>query len=271
MRARLKHCSPKAVLKISNVSAPFLPSLTQNLMHTHCSCSSDIPHSMKNNKAQVQDPLRSKLTKDRGPRWDNPLSQGDIRVLGHHPANRGVLKSTHSQVKKSILEHFDHTLYASQEYGWCLQHNSKYLFRTWQIIYYAHHMLHGIPSYNPAAWMTPYTDHNKMDDLLYVYIHVHEITLLYERLITHFTGKWMMSSMFTLVCLQITLLCKQLITYITVKSMISTLCMLMCRQTDYSSPRMIYRIHDFNIRTIHTMCGFVFKRNILLRDQRELN
>ena len=64
MRARLKHCSPKAVLNISNVSTPFLPSFTQKLMHTHCSCSSDILHGTNNNKAQAHDSLRPKLTKD---------------------------------------------------------------------------------------------------------------------------------------------------------------------------------------------------------------
>ena len=39
-----------------------------------------------------------------------------------------------------------------------------------------------------------------------------QITLLCERLIIHIAVKWMISSMFTLVCLQITLLCEQLIT-----------------------------------------------------------
>jgi len=63
MRARLKHCSPKAVLNISNLSAPFLASFTQNLMHMRCSCSSDIPHGTNNNKAPVHDSLRPKLTK----------------------------------------------------------------------------------------------------------------------------------------------------------------------------------------------------------------
>ena len=63
MRTQLKHCSRKAVLNISNVSTPFLPSFTQNLMHTRCSCSSDILHGTNNNKAQVHDSLRLKLTK----------------------------------------------------------------------------------------------------------------------------------------------------------------------------------------------------------------
>jgi len=75
MWARLKHCSPKAVLNISNVCTQFLPSFTQNLMHTRCSCSSNIPHSTNNNKVQVHDSLRPKLTKDWGVCWDHPLSQ----------------------------------------------------------------------------------------------------------------------------------------------------------------------------------------------------
>jgi len=33
-------------------------------MHTRCSCSSDIPHGTNNNKAQLHDSLRLKLTKD---------------------------------------------------------------------------------------------------------------------------------------------------------------------------------------------------------------
>jgi len=42
------------------------------------------------------------------------LVPGRAGVLGHHPANRGVPKYTHSQVKTSVSEHFDHTLYIIQ-------------------------------------------------------------------------------------------------------------------------------------------------------------
>jgi len=112
MQAQLKHCSTKAVLYISNVSAPFLPSFTHNLMHTRCSCSSDIPHDMNYNKALLHDSLQPMLTKDWDACWDHPLSQGE-GVLGNLPANRGVPKCTHSWVKKLILECFDHILYVS--------------------------------------------------------------------------------------------------------------------------------------------------------------
>jgi len=41
------------------------------------------------------------------------LFPGREGVLGHHPANRGVLKCTHSQAKKSVSELVDHTLYTN--------------------------------------------------------------------------------------------------------------------------------------------------------------
>ena len=102
-----------------------------------------------------------------------------------------------------------------------------------------------------------------------------QTTLLCEQLITHITGKWMISSMCALMCLQITLLCEQLITHITGKWMISTVhlytvlvCVLMFLQTEYSAPQTYY-IHDLNIGTIHIMYGFLFLRSSLSRDQRE--
>jgi hypothetical protein len=39
------------------------------------------------------------------------LVPGREGVLGHHPANRGVPKCTHSRVKKSVSELVDHTFY----------------------------------------------------------------------------------------------------------------------------------------------------------------
>jgi len=43
------------------------------------------------------------------------LVPGREGVLGHHPANRGVPKFTHSQVKKSVSELVDHTLYIKEK------------------------------------------------------------------------------------------------------------------------------------------------------------
>jgi len=62
----------------------------------------------ENNKAQVHDSLQPKLTKDWKARWDHPLSQG---ILGHHPANRGVPKCTHSRVKFSLGTFWSHLVY----------------------------------------------------------------------------------------------------------------------------------------------------------------
>ena len=44
------------------------------------------------------------------------LVPGREGVVGHYPANRGVPKCTHSRVKISVSEHFDHTLYVSTNY-----------------------------------------------------------------------------------------------------------------------------------------------------------
>ena len=114
MRGRLKHCSPKAVLNISNVSAPFLPSFTQNLMHTHCfalptSCTARTITRCRYTTLFNQSSQRLRGTL--GP----SLVPGRAGFLGHHPANRGVPKCTHSWVKKSVSELVDHTLY-SQNY-----------------------------------------------------------------------------------------------------------------------------------------------------------
>ena len=100
MRARLKHCSTKAVLNISYVSAPFLPSFTQNLMHTLCSCSSDIPHGTNNNQVLVHDSLRPKLIKVWEARWDHTLSQRE-RGSRTPPCKQGCPK-VYPQPSKKI-------------------------------------------------------------------------------------------------------------------------------------------------------------------------
>jgi len=86
MQARLKHCSTKAVLNISNVSAPFLPSFTQHLMHTCCSCSPKIPHGTNNNKVQIHD-SSTEAHKGLSGALVPSLVPGREEVLGHHPAN----------------------------------------------------------------------------------------------------------------------------------------------------------------------------------------
>ena len=108
MRAWLKHCSPKAVLNISDVSAPFLPSFTQNVMHMRCSCSSDIPHGTNNSKAQVHDSLRPKSTERHAGTIPCPMERGSSRTP---LCKQGCPEEYPQPSKKSVSEHFDHTLY----------------------------------------------------------------------------------------------------------------------------------------------------------------
>ena len=170
-------------------------------------------------------------------------------------------------------------LYASQKYGQCQQHNSKYLFRTlsWQIIYYAHHMSHCIRSYNSAAWMTYYRPQLKGWSPLCMHSCAFRLPCCVK------SPQCMHSCAFRLSCCVNNLLhtsqvngCSPLCVCVDVPSDDAAMgmiyythwsCILASHQTDYSALQMLY----YNIRTIHVMYGFVFKQNILLRDQRELH
>jgi hypothetical protein len=66
-----------------------------------------------------------------------------------------------------------------------------------------------------------------------------QITLLCEQLITHITGKQMLSTVCVLMWHQITLLCEWLITH--------TGAIYLPLNRDYSAPQMPYSIHDLNM------------------------
>jgi len=80
------------------------------------------------------------------------LIPGREGVLGHHLTHRGVPKHTNSRVKKSILEHFDHTSYGCEFYN----KPSKYIGLVCLIcvLYIASSISCNARVYNRGLWAT---------------------------------------------------------------------------------------------------------------------
>ena len=110
MRAQLKHCSSKAVLNISNVSTPFLLSFTQTLC-TRAALA--LPTSCM---ARTITRRRYKTLFDRSSQRTEryigtipcPWERGSSRTP---PCKQGCPEVYPQPSKKSVSEHFDHTLY----------------------------------------------------------------------------------------------------------------------------------------------------------------